>query len=396
MHRHLIVSILVSALILYGGLYPFHGWVSGNAIAFLGEKVAHRSNYEDVFVNILVFVPLGFSATLALNTRYRIGRSIAVAIAHGFFLSFAIEAFQAFLPMRYSSITDLLMNTLGTSLGSLVALGLRMRARQAQPGGRYWLERSPLTRLALTCTIVWVATQVIPFNPVIDAVQLRARVAMLLHWPSPLRPWSLGTVLILSLAISGLGMLLSALSQNGARVRGRVIVVLMLPVFARLVVGEHGLGSEHLFGALIGALAVWSFPSNNRKTYAIAAALAIVASFILSEVLPGMGGTYRVFNWIPFRMHLRSPMIGVDALLDGIWPAIGLVTCIGLLVRNPGWLCIGTTSIAVISCVLALELLQARLPGRIGDITLPLVMGAVCILSFLSTRVGQTVRAGTA
>ena len=391
MHRHALLSLILSGLLLYGGLFPFHGWTSGDAIAFLAEKQPVRSAYEDVFVNILVFIPLGIASTLALtlNARYRIARSVSLAIAHGFFLSFAIEAFQAFLPMRNSSAVDLLTNTLGTGIGSLLAVALRARANRLHAREHEWFEHSPATRLALTSFAVWALSQIVPLNPVIDVFTLRARWAALWRWPSATDPWSLGGLVAFALAVAGLGLLLKAVLRDSHRTHAWHFLALVIPVMARLVMGEHGLKFDALMGAAVGAMIACSFPPISRRNYGTLAALAIGASFILSEVLPGTGGAYRAFNWIPFKAHLQNPVVGVGALLEGMWIAIALVASRYVAKGGAEWRDVWVVSITSMVGAGALEVFQTRLPGRYPDVTIPLVMGAACLLSFLSSGVGR-------
>ncbi len=78
---------------------------------------------EEVVLNALVFVPLGlYLAMLGMKTRK--------AILLGFCLSFIFEALQFALAIGAADVTDLLMNTLGTVLGTGLYLLLRRMCRQ--------------------------------------------------------------------------------------------------------------------------------------------------------------------------------------------------------------------------------------------------------------------------
>lgn len=81
-----------------------------------------RSFWSDAAVNVLGFIPLGFAVSVWLrrgNEEKRLS-SMAVAILFGAAISFAIELLQAYLPTRDTSLTDLLANILGTSIGTLL------------------------------------------------------------------------------------------------------------------------------------------------------------------------------------------------------------------------------------------------------------------------------------
>jgi glycopeptide antibiotics resistance protein len=78
------------------------------------------SYVQDVMINVLGFIPFGFffSALLLKTARHkRLLTSVAIVIL-GIGLSLAIELIQAYLPTRTSSLTDLMMNAIGTILGT--------------------------------------------------------------------------------------------------------------------------------------------------------------------------------------------------------------------------------------------------------------------------------------
>lgn len=80
------------------------------------------SYLQDIVINVIGFIPLGFffSALLLRATRQRrwLNRFAVVIIGVG--LSLAIEVSQAYLPTRDSSLTDAAMNALGTILGAAI------------------------------------------------------------------------------------------------------------------------------------------------------------------------------------------------------------------------------------------------------------------------------------
>ncbi len=81
----------------------------------------------DMMRNIAGFVPLGLFAALIL-IRHSNRRGVAIAFqvaAIGALLSFGIEAVQIALPMRSSSLSDLLLNTIGAMTGAVIGLAFR-------------------------------------------------------------------------------------------------------------------------------------------------------------------------------------------------------------------------------------------------------------------------------
>ncbi|PSB62438.1 hypothetical protein C7B61_14545, partial [filamentous cyanobacterium CCP1] len=81
-------------------------------------KFRHRSSLDDWIVNLLLYVPLGFSLAAWLQTR-KISKlfQLVCIILVAFSLSTAVEILQLFLPSRIPSSTDIYANTVGSILG---------------------------------------------------------------------------------------------------------------------------------------------------------------------------------------------------------------------------------------------------------------------------------------
>jgi hypothetical protein len=78
------------------------------------------SFWADVAVNILGFIPFGFTLSAWLRKhgrRKRLPVAVLVVLA-GAGISFLIELLQVYLPTRDSSLTDFMNNTLGTYIGA--------------------------------------------------------------------------------------------------------------------------------------------------------------------------------------------------------------------------------------------------------------------------------------
>jgi VanZ family protein len=90
-----------------------------------------RGFYQDMAVNILGFIPLGFLLTFWLLrfTRLRAAGAGRLTLLIGALTSLAIELAQVYLPSRSSSAGDLVFNTLGTLIG-IVLLRPAMRYKK--------------------------------------------------------------------------------------------------------------------------------------------------------------------------------------------------------------------------------------------------------------------------
>lgn len=378
MQRHAFVALILSGLLLYGGLFPLHGWHAGNAIAFLTEHHPVPTGLDDLLVNVLIFVPLGFASLLALNQRYRPGRSAWLALVHGFVLSFCIETFQAFLPQRYSSLADLATNTLGTALGAGAALWYATHGRRVSSQAAPHVLGDARARVVLAACAAWASAPLLPFNPVTTLEALYQRLDLLATALRGSHPWSLGLMGVNALALFALARLWHA---AGLPARWQH-VALLVPVLARVILGDQGLRAEEFVGALLGLGLVWALPVRSTPAAAAQAGCALLVCFVLTEALPGSGAAYRTFNWIPFKAHLQDPLLGVEDLLGVVWIALGLAASVAVLSPAGRWPLALAVTLALSATAFVLELHQLRLPGRTPDVTQTLVLALTSLLTF--------------
>jgi VanZ family protein len=130
-HRSSAVPLawLYGALIVYASLYPFTGWrVPG--VGPLDFLIVHTRGWTwfDLISNLLGYLPLGLLLFVALlRSGLPAAKAAGIALAGGTVLSFVLEVLQNYLPLRASSIVDLLLNAGGTGLG--VSLGALLHSR---------------------------------------------------------------------------------------------------------------------------------------------------------------------------------------------------------------------------------------------------------------------------
>jgi len=75
---------------------------------------------QNVILNVVAFVPLGFFFCTYLSSAQAVNRPQLVAIILGSAVSLTIEILQAYLPTRESGTLDIITNTMGTAVGAML------------------------------------------------------------------------------------------------------------------------------------------------------------------------------------------------------------------------------------------------------------------------------------
>jgi hypothetical protein len=108
---------------------PYNRSTLFDSIRLLGRQ---RLYVRDIVANIFLFLPIGvFSALAFRRSAHGLVFYAALSVCLGLMLSMSIEYLQIFLPSRYSSMLDVLSNTIGTAIGAACALIIRPKADDA-------------------------------------------------------------------------------------------------------------------------------------------------------------------------------------------------------------------------------------------------------------------------
>lgn len=164
------------ALLIYGSLHPFTGWrdTGISPLAFLEGGWPRYWTAFDLLINVALYLPLGFFATLAmcrLPGRYT-GAILATLIAAG--ISFGLETVQTWLPARVPSNLDLACNSLGGLLGAVIGqiTGPRVISRLLALEHRL-IAPVPHAELGLTLLGLWLLIQFSPETLLFGSGDLR-------------------------------------------------------------------------------------------------------------------------------------------------------------------------------------------------------------------------------
>jgi VanZ family protein len=128
--------LLYLVAILYLSLYPWQFAAQRGPKSLIWVPLIGRHVILDAFFNMLFYMPLGAAAFLSM--RRGIYALMGAAIL-GTLVSFSVEWAQLSIPTRYGNLLDLFSNSIGASLGAVVALV----ATSAPMKARLRLFRSP-------------------------------------------------------------------------------------------------------------------------------------------------------------------------------------------------------------------------------------------------------------
>ena len=121
-NRILFISLLgIAYLTLFPFRFDFAVTQIFHKYPFLLGETAKRSTHTDFLLNVLLFVPFGFSLGVKLHKR-AISRwaSLVLALAIGGGVSYAVELLQFYIPGRDSGWEDVISNSTGSVAGFIL------------------------------------------------------------------------------------------------------------------------------------------------------------------------------------------------------------------------------------------------------------------------------------
>jgi VanZ family protein len=332
------------------------------------------SDGADLLGNVFAYLLLGAALAFAWSHRHPANRTRPagvpwraglLAIGAGALLSLSMETAQACLSGRVSSAWDLLSNTLGTTLGWFAGRALSPAWSSVARADARATEGRVLA-VATLAALAWTIAQTAPWVPVLDAAM--AQRTLQATWTrlgsAQLDPWKLaawgGGWLALGLTL-GLGMRRPwrALLPFGALALGVSALRLLLPS------GDPP--APELVAPLPAAALVMLLlaPLGPRPRALLALTAALLAIFAF-QLEPGYGPS-QPFRWRLALLH-GSAVPGIQLAAYFGWFATTVVAAGHVLAgRALGWAAAATLLLAM------LEWAQTRIPGRVPELSPPLV-----------------------
>jgi len=362
-------------LIVYGTLYPFSGWDTefGGLHELMQLKWPSHFSRGDVLVNFIVYIPFGYLFGLLFLTKQQY-RIIVITTLTGLLLCSSLEYVQTYLPNRVPSLLDILLNSIGTLVGSLLSILLGYQSKFAKMLTAQKNElflNTPLTHLVILAASFWVLAQLTPLVPSPDIGNLRAGLKPL--WLVIQHPASFDFKHFANYMLNfiGLGLLLISFNRPHHPMLGKIILFFLVILFLKIPIVDRSLSFEALFG-LIFAIPFWLLLDvRSAKIKGI----IIIACLILSYCVDGLNADtsdrlqlLHPMNWIPFN-HQMGDVVGLVDLLFSIWPFMAIAAAVLMIWHSPSNTVIVFTTLLVMLLCYIIEHAQLRLVGRYADIT---------------------------
>lgn len=366
--RFLLVTLAVTAVILHGSLYPYdfrpQPGSDGPIATLLESWHAPRDSFGEMAANVLLYMPFGFFAVLALRIPLR----LPIVILLGLALCTSIELTQYYDTSRITSLMDVCLNTTGTVLGAIA--GVIVRIPSLAPVFRL---RS-LRPVPLLLLIAMLGYHLYPYVPTIDLHKYWGALKPL--WLHPyLGSHAVFHYFALWLTVSFL------VSDAVGRPRWSWFFVLSLAAFvfaAKVLIVDQSVSLAEVAGGL-PAIILWLAVLERTRWGAAIVAIVLCALVIMLRLEPFV---FRAipgqFGWLPFRSFLGGAIgVNVQSFFEKSFLYGGLVW-----VAGRAGLDLRVATVAVAAIVLATSVAEIYLPGRSAEITdaiVTIMMGAIFI-----------------
>lgn len=332
-----------------------------------------RTHISNAIANAALFLPLGCLGMLAVPIRNRPVRAAVVA-GLGFLVAFGGQAAQIYIPQRDASLVDVVWNMAGLAPGLVIGL-LPWRTALARWGVTRQVRSLPL--LIAGC---WLAYRTAPWIPTLDISVFKENLKPLLLAPA-LDVWAVYA--------SFCGWLTAGFLLREASHLGRLDRALPA-LFAATVLAEvsilysGGVTASQLLGGVLAVLA-WFAALRGRQGRIAAAAVALVllVRIVGESIWPFVFTTMPVrdFQWLPFYGILGgSRWTNVLAMLEKLFVYSSVVYALWVLGRS--W---ALAAVAGGAVLFAIEWMQQYQPGRVPEITDPLIVVLVGVLGWALT-----------
>jgi len=363
------ILLLFVILISYGSLYPFH--FSGDLLPsadFFSWLVdnSYRTTRADIVANILLFVPYGFVAIMAISNNQRKITLAFLLFFTGTVFALLLQYLQFYLPARVPATTDAWFNSLGILAGMLLAHLLRQYSHNHLPReSSVSMDWSQIT-IPLVLALLWVAWRLFPFIPLFSEKSIFAAVAPLMQQPE----LSFSTIIRDTIGWLVFFYLLTR-PPFDRMPRFRILKFVFYLFALEILIRGNIITVNDLLSALCAFALFSSLATNSlQKGLTRGLALAIVLTMItpLSHATPNND-----YLWLPFSGLMKgNPWANGELLLLKIYLYASFIYMLRRTIVS--W---SGGAVITIGLLTAISILQIYFGQRNGEFTDPLLAGLI-------------------
>jgi VanZ like family len=304
-------------------------------LAFLTAPWPRYITLEDILINIVAYVPLGFLLSITYGARYGVGVGVLAAAFIGAGLSLSMEAVQMFLPARIASNVDLITNSLGALIGAMAAplfAPSRLVGRRLHAMRHRLFQEGMLADVGFVIVCLWVITQLHPTVQLFGTGAVRAVFELPVYFThTPHLVLSVESAVVFFNLVA-LGLIISALTLHSTRPAPLIAAVVgmglaLKTVAAILAKAAHPfvwLTPGVSFGLLAGWLALYALVKLPRRGQLALAVFAILIATAAINLAPD--NPYQ--NVLP-PFVARGPshflsVSGIIRALSELWPLLAV------------------------------------------------------------------------
>ena len=370
--NYAIVTAVIIAVILYGSFFPFEFRLPEPDIGPVHTLLASWGQWGsrgDLVSNVLLYMPLGFFGVLALNPRLGFAGRVLLVTLLGFCMCVGVELGQYYDEGRDTTLSDVCTNTLGSTLGAIIAVLFGGTIRWG------FLRDIKDNREPALLLAAWLGYWLYPYIPVIDLHKYWDALKPVVLHPS-LTPYDLFRHTATWLAIYLLF----------ATVFRRRYPTLLLPFFvgavlvARIPLIDAVLSVGEIAGAVLG-FALWILLGANQRLRVVTITLLFFITVAAERLEPfQFGAGSGQFQWIPFYGFMQGSIdIDVQSFCQKFFMYGGLI-----------WLLVASgmrllrAAFLVAALLFVTSWMEIDLPGRSAEITDAVMALAIAAIAGLA------------
>ncbi len=336
--RHRGALLAWALLIAYASLYPFLPLrlpgVDAPA-AFLRPKFISEF---DVAMNVVAYLPLGALAILHFLPGRRHWDARWRAVLVGAALSVSMEACQFFIATRVASVSDILANTAGTFLGTLLFLRpleraavaplAALRDRLVIPGGA--------GDTGCFLVVLWLLAQLNPALPFFEAGNL-------VDATGPLLYDFVVTTISVALTLAAFGLFVSVLLAADRGALRWTLILLTVALWCKFAMASlmlrpnlsaQWMSDSRVAGLVAGLLLFLPLRGLGRRARTYLAIVCLLAGALFAKIFgeySALADFLHLFRWPHGQL---ASFATLTRWLHEAWPAFALAWLIARFVRR--------------------------------------------------------------